>query len=364
MGWVVATPEAEAAETVEATLAWFEEGLRERLGSDRQGGAAPATQVVWNLFPAARPRPHRRRAQATFVVGVTCGPAPEGGALEALYPLLIRSLGNLLVYLVPSAAGDGPPVATYFVTLERGCYALEGCADYFTAVLERIQPLAGSHLVIDNAFTPDLPPELWGGNARTAEMAEAARRLKALDLLPAPFPIERLLDPRDFAHLRRMFQLGGLSYGNVSVREPGRGFWMSASGVDKSRLGRVGEDILLVRGYDAPSNRMLVSVPEGLPGRRASVDAIEHLLIYEGFPQVGAILHVHAWMGGIASTEVNYPCGTLELARAVRDLLAAEPDPGHAVVGLRNHGLTITGEDLPEIFARVIPHLLRQVPMQ
>jgi len=79
---------------------------------------------------------------------------------------------------------------------------------------------------------------------------------------------------------------------------------------------------------------------------------------------VAAILHVHAWMGGVPSTDVNYPCGTLELAKAVRDRLETTPDPGHAVIGLRNHGLTITGENLPEIFERVTPHLLRQVPMQ
>ena len=346
----------------ETALRWFEDGLRATLQSDASD--APATQVVWHLFPADQPRPYRRRSQATFVVGVTSGPLPTDDTLAALYPLLIRSLSNLLVYLVPPADGEGAPAATYFVTLERGCYALQGSEDYFAAVLERVQPLAGSHLVIDNVFVPDLPEELHGGNPRTQEMAEASRRLKAMDLLPAPFPIERLLDPRDFAHLRRMFQMGGLSYGNVSVREPGLGFWMSASGVDKSRLERIGEEILLVRGYDSGRNRMIVSVPAGAQPRRVSVDAIEHLMIYEGFPQVGAILHVHAWMGGVPSTDINYPCGTLELARAVRDRLAEATDPGHAVVGLRNHGLTITGENLPEIFERVAPYLLRQVPMR
>lgn len=360
MSWVLAVNEQEVAEPA---LQWFEEGLRVHL-NPAGGIGAPSTQVVWHLFASEQPRPYRRRSQATFVVGVTAGPAPQGPALEALYPLLIRSLSNLLVYLVPGDRGEGPPAATYFVTLERGCYALGEDGDYFAAVLERVRPLAGSHLVIDNVFVPDLPSELRAGNARTREMAEASKRLKAMDLLPAPFPIDRLLAPRDYAHLRRMFQLGGLSYGNVSVREPEWGFWMSASGVDKSRLERVGEEILLVRRYEAASNRMVVSVPPAVQPRRVSVDAIEHFMIYEAFPRVGAILHVHAWMDGVPSTDVNYPCGTLELAQAVRERLQAAPDPGHAVVGLRNHGLTITGENLPEIFARVAPHLLRQVPMQ
>jgi len=40
-----------------------------------------------------------------------------------------------------------------------------------------------------------------------------------------------------------------------------------------------------------------------------------------------------------------------------------QPDPGHAIIGLKNHGLTITGESLEEIFDRVEPHILRQIPM-
>ena len=43
--------------------------------------------------------------------------------------------------------------------------------------------------------------------------------------------------------------------------------------------------------------------------------------------------------------------------------MRAAPDPGHAVIGLKNHGLTITGESLDEILARVGPHIVRQVPM-
>jgi ribulose-5-phosphate 4-epimerase/fuculose-1-phosphate aldolase len=348
-------------------LQWFAGGLRLRLGEEERARGAPRTQVVWNFFSAQRPRPYHRRQQTTFVVGVSAGPGPRGEVLEGLYPLLVRSLSNLLVYLVWPEQRPTLPPPTYFVTLERGYYALppeEAEQDYFGAVLRRVRPLAESRLVIDNEFVPDLPAELWRGNERTAAIAAAARRLQALDLLPAPFPLERLLPPEDFAHLRRLFQLGGLSYGNVSVREPGLGFWMSASGVDKSHLERVGEEILLVRGYDAGRNRMVVSVPPEVRPRRVSVDAIEHWMIYERFPGVGAILHVHAWMDGVPVTEVNYPCGTLELAQAVCARLEEASDPVHAAVGLRNHGLTITGEDLEEIFARVTPHLRRQVPMQ
>jgi len=68
-------------------------------------------------------------------------------------------------------------------------------------------------------------------------------------------------------------------------------------------------------------------------------------------------------MEGIDSTEINYPCGTVELAGAVAQLVREDPDPGHAVVGQRNHGLTITGETLDEILDRIDGKLVRNVPM-
>jgi len=43
--------------------------------------------------------------------------------------------------------------------------------------------------------------------------------------------------------------------------------------------------------------------------------------------------------------------------------LALEPDPSHAVIGLRNHGITATGESLAEILDRIEPKVLRQIPM-
>ena len=43
--------------------------------------------------------------------------------------------------------------------------------------------------------------------------------------------------------------------------------------------------------------------------------------------------------------------------------MRAAPDPTHAVVGQRNHGLTITGPSLDEIFERIDGKIVRNVPM-
>jgi ribulose-5-phosphate 4-epimerase/fuculose-1-phosphate aldolase len=217
--------------------------------------------------------------------------------------------------------------------------------------------------VIDNEFRRDLEPELWDGDALTRELAAVGRRLGRLGLLPAPFPVEELVSERDLRRIKRLYAIGGLSYGNLSARKDAERFWMSASGVDKAKLEEPGRDILLVSGYDAESGSIVLSVPPEVEPRRVSVDAIEHWMIYRENPSVGAILHLHAWIAGIEATDVNYPCGTAELAESVAALVAAAPDPAHGVVGLRNHGITATGESLGEILDRIEPDLLRQVPM-
>ncbi len=208
-----------------------------------------------------------------------------------------------------------------------------------------------------------MEPELWDGDSLTREIGEAGRRLDGLGLMPAPFPVEDLVSPADLRRIKRLYAIGGLSYGNLSARKDAGRFWMSASGVDKTKLETPGRDILLVSGYDAVRRRIVLSVPPDVEPRRVSVDAIEHWMIYGENPEVGAILHVHAWLDGIEATEINYPCGTEELATSVAKLVAGAPDPGHATVGLRNHGITATGESLTEILDRLEPRLLPQVPM-
>ena len=102
------------------------------------------------------------------------------------------------------------------------------------------------------------------GDEQTAQMLRAGRALEALDLLPAPFPIEEILEKRELRHVQLLYGIGGLSYGNVSARYLGeqlRGmpdpdgpvYWMSASGVDKSKL-----DICAQKGLELMSAGKIV----------------------------------------------------------------------------------------------------------
>lgn len=359
----------------EPLLPWFETNLRAAMlarglplvAENGEGADGTEGGVVLHAVDPAAPRGYRRRSRAVFVIGLGEAAAAPAVPLATGYPLLLRTLANLFVLLVratPAGATTGP--TAHFFTLEQGSYAIRHEGDdarFFAAVAERIAPLATSRLVIDNEFVPDLPAALWDGDEHTTAIARAGRRLAELDLLPAPFPLETYLSADDFRHVRQLFNIGGLSYGNLSQRRDRERFWMSASGVDKSRLREVGREILLVTGFDQGRRAIRLSVAPHVRPRRVSVDAIEHHVVYREHPAVGAILHVHAWMDGVPSTDINYPCGTIELAEAVAALVRRAADPGHAVIGLKNHGLTITGESLDEIFQRVEGRLLRQVPM-
>lgn len=344
---------------------WFVDGLERQLlshGHPRPAnGSAP--ELVINVIDGARPRPFRRNSQGTFVVSIVQFEEEPENLLRAAYPVLVRSLSNLLVYIT----GAGSGAKAHFVTLEQGYSTLDAPEvhpeAFFSEVYRRLAPLASTRLVINNVFRADLPEELWQGDERTKQLMEAGAWLNRMDLLPAPFPIAELLDERDMSHVRRLFGIGGLSYGNLSVRRDASSFWMSARGVDKGNLREIGRDVLLIQDYIPQEDAMVVSVPPGIEPRAASVDAIEHWMLYREHPDIGAIIHVHAWMDGIDSTLINYPCGTYELAHEVAQLARRQPDPASAVIGLRNHGLTVTGRSLPDIIDRIDGRLLPTVPM-
>jgi ribulose-5-phosphate 4-epimerase/fuculose-1-phosphate aldolase len=356
-----------------ARLRWFAAGLREVMldqGYTEVDAPGPDVAVVLHFVDPDAARPYRRKNAPTFVVALAELDATPGDMLRTGYPLLVRGLANLCVMVSPSDDGS----VAQFVTLEQGTYAIDTGTDddqqFFKSVFSRVEPLASSRLVIGNEFTDDLPEALRSGDDVTRQITRAGQRLAALDLLPAAFPIEEILSDRDLRHVKLLYGIGGLSYGNVSARrlhlDPGETqpqYWMSASGVDKSALHEIGRDILLVTGYDEARDIMQLRVPAGVEPRRVSVDAIEHWMIYREHPEVNAILHVHAWIEGTVATEINYPCGTVELAESVAELVRQAPDPSRAVVGQRNHGLTITGHSLDEIFARIDGRIVRKVPM-
>jgi hypothetical protein len=347
--------------------AWFRDGLiaeLEKKGFEYLPGGVDNAGLVLNVTDFSDAQSFRRKSQGTFGIAIVNLPERPDDYVRTCYPVLVRSLSQVGIFLLEEEG----TIEAHFMTMEQGHYVVtrEAGGDdkaFFSEVRDRIQPLVTARYVINNIWNPDLPRELWDGDEITNQLIDAGQKLDALNLLPTPWPIDEILTERERRHVMHLFHIGGLSYGNLSARRDSDTFWMSASGVNKGKLKDVGRDILLVTGYDAENHAMVLSVPEGVEPRRVSVDAIEHYMIYQEHPGVGAIIHVHGWMDGIKSTHINYPCGTRELAVAVADLIREEPDPSRAIIGLKNHGVTITGHSLPDIFELIEGRLVPQVPM-
>ena len=325
---------------------------------------AGGVDFALNLISAGAPRHFRRKAQSVFVFSIMEDDGAGPGFKSRCYTALVRSLSNLLLCVVPGPGGSAPEV--YFTTPEAGFYHIPFDPE---AVYRRLSPIAHAHFATENLFSDDLPARLREGSPVTREIRMYGNELDAMGVLPVPFPLRDVLSADARRQLYKIYGITGASYGNLSAREevPECGsctFWMTGRGVDKSNLLVVGKDFHLVKGFDSERGAALIARPPGADERaRVSVDAVEHELIYRTYPGVGAIVHAHAWMEGVPCTRQNYPCGTRELAAEVAALLGSLPDPARGAVGLKNHGLTITGGSLGEIFSRVRGKLLPEVAM-
>jgi ribulose-5-phosphate 4-epimerase/fuculose-1-phosphate aldolase len=317
---------------------------------------------VLNLCELNNPKPFRRKAKSVFVITIISGNRQfedEKELKAECYNALIKSLANLLIYI-------SPDLTTHFTTPEAGFYDI-----FFNAceIYKKMEPIITSHFATENSFSTDLPFEYRNGTYITSQIKFYGKVMDELGVLPVPFPLKDFLTIEQMKHIYKIYGITGASYGNLSARENitslgSNTFWMSGRGVDKSNLNLVGKDILLVKDFNFETGTGIISVAENYDKKaRVSVDAVEHALIYKTFKNVGAIIHVHAWMDGILCTRQNYPCGTIELAEEVVSLLKRTNNPQSAVVGLKNHGLTITGESLKAIFDRVTGKLIKEVEM-
>lgn len=319
---------------------------------------------VVNLVNIDEPLVYSRKRPEEFVVSFAMLKRPTADIRAACYQGLVKTLSNLFFGLLP-AAGGGPP-EVYYVTPEVGSVHFPFDP---VRVARCMDPIIHAQLVLRNKLQTNLPDSKHIRVPEVDQLIRYGKKLDQLGLLPAPFPIKNLLSPDMIREIYDLYRIKGLSYGNLSVRGSlpgieGTTFWMTARGVNKGKLQGVGKDILMVTGYDEESGRMLVSVPpDHDPSVRVSVDAIEHYIIYRSFPRVGAIVHVHAWMDDVLCTMQNYPCGSRQLADEVVRLLHQTDNPSQAAIGLKNHGLTITGHSLEDIFERIEGRLYTEVPM-
>lgn len=276
------------------------------------------------------------------------------------YELGLQVMANLAGYI--ESQGDGRhDYKMTLITPERGHELIEGSPDTGEELFDTLVRRSDVTYVDDNVVHTDLPEELWEGDEITRKMQEMARRLDSVDLVPSAVPLDDLSERTK----RRFFKVLGLrqvSYGNMSARRPGDGFWMTGRGVDKTNLQVVGRDIILVDRFDKASRQVHVRVPPGHEDARVSIDSSIHAVIYESFPEIGAMIHIHSFVDDIVYTDDHYPCGTVELCESTLEGLKETPDPNRTILGLTNHGILVTGADLEDSWSQIEARLAEMEP--
>jgi hypothetical protein len=326
--------------------------------------------VVLHFVDPDAAKPYRRKNAPTFVVALAELDATPSDMLRTGYPLLVRGLANLCVMVSPSGTGS----IAQFVTLEQGTYAIDTGTDddqfFFKSVFSRVEPLASSRLVIGNEFTDDLPEAVCAGDEITRQITRAGQRLAALDLLPAAFPIEEILSDRDLRHVKLLYGIGGLSYGNVSARRLDIGRRRVAAAVLDERERRRQVGVARDRTRHPPRDRVRRGTrrhaaarargrraAQGVGRRHRALDDLPRAPRRARDPPRARVDRGHR------RHRDQLPVRHRRAGASRSPSSCATPRPSRAVVGQRNHGLTITGHSLDEIFDRIDGRIVRKVPM-
>ena len=140
---------------------------------------------------------------------------------------------------------------------------------------------------------------------------------------------------------------GGYAFGNISQRtDPG----FLISGTQTGGLPALTpDDLCWVQACETATNHLSASGPV-----KPSSEALTHGEVYATLPDVSAVIHVHAptlWQAaaalGLPVTDPTATYGTPAMARAVRDLLIAQPTSGVLSMGGHEDGIIAYGPDLP-----------------
>ena len=186
---------------------------------------------VLNMFDPAEPKAFRRASRGTYSAAFYELPEAPDDALKASYPMLVRTLSTLCFSACRVTASGSRRWSRARTRVGRpggDLRASRAARDVASRDRQRVDP--------------DLEPELWDGDEVTADISESAGastsstsfRLRSRSRITSgsgpPARHAPLLGRRP-------------SYGNLSARKDETRFWMSASGVDKSKLESVGRDI-------------------------------------------------------------------------------------------------------------------------
>lgn len=142
-----------------------------------------------------------------------------------------------------------------------------------------------------------------------------------------------------------------IGYGNMSWRlSPAMPIRFIITGTQTGKYPDLsGEHYTRVTGYDLAKNLIIAEGPID-----ASSEALTHALLYECSEKIQAIFHIHdkiIWQGmldtNMPATAADVPYGTVEMAKAVHDLVGNQSFGSFAMAG-HEDGVVAWGENLDQ----------------
>lgn len=183
--------------------------------------------------------------------------------------------------------------------------------------------------------------------------------------LPPALDLEKLIEWRN-----RCFDMDligcssdGISFGNISIREPGKKEFI-ISGTQTGSVSKA-ERKHFCQVNDWDIDRNFIQCEGAL---KASSESLTHAMIYETGPSVHAVIHGHCrqlwqkYKDKIPTTSSQAPYGTCEMALEVRRLFETEGlgEKKIFVTGGHEAGIVVFGKDLEEA-GKILKSLMAEI---
>ena len=148
----------------------------------------------------------------------------------------------------------------------------------------------------------------------------------------------------------------GIGYGNLSIRESGHQFIITASATGADRCLRH-QQYCLVESFSPELNRVVCR-----GAMDASSESMTHGAIYQANPAVNCVIHVHSRVmfdallaTELPHTQADIPYGTPAMAQAVVGLVRARSQlPVLFVMAGHDEGIVAYGSDVESVLARLV----------
>jgi len=212
--------------------------------------------------------------------GVAVPPALDGREkvnLETSDVWRMQGHGFTQYGMFPEVNRNGETVAFWPTSMEGAYHRSDVTTDRGARpAVERLNFIAATEKVTERIYDREFPLSEWNNSDEAREVIKMCRMMREWGLMP-PVELESVTTPKRKREIMLFLGVAGLSTGNASVWERGKGrMRITASGVDKGNLEY--KQVLPVTGFTPNFDGVIVGIPETISASKPSVEAFDNYL--------------------------------------------------------------------------------------